>query len=140
MFFNIEDSHMEQKKLTSRTPRQIMVVEDDEAVAALLKHLFSNENYEVKVVKDGLDAKKHVKPNAPKPDVMLLEMMLPSVSGYDLLHHVRDTEGWADVPVVVLSSVWREEEVDRAIKLGANDYITKPFHLKQLVARVNQHI
>ena len=131
---------MEQKNITTQTSRQILVVEDDEAVAALLNHLFTKENYEVKVLTDGLDAKKHVQPNTPKPDVLLLEMILPSVSGYDLLHHVRDTEGWEDVPVVVLSSVWREEEVERAIKLGANDYITKPFHLNQLVTRVNQYI
>ena len=116
----------------------ILIVDDDQAISALLHHLLEREGFKVKAVFDGLAAKEYIMSSKVRPALVLLEMMLPSINGYDLLEQIRATSAWAEVPVVVLSSISEENEIVRALKLGANDYITKPFRVNELLARINR--
>ena len=123
----------------------ILIVDDDQAISALLRHLLEREGFKVKTMFDGLEAKEYIMSNQMQsaemqPALVLLEMMLPSINGYDLLEHIRSTQAWADVPVIVLSSLSQEDEIVRALKLGANDYVSKPFRVNELLARINRLI
>ncbi len=116
----------------------VLIVDDDQAISALLKHLLAREGYTVKTLFDGLDAKDYIISNQEPPALVLLEMMLPSINGYDLIEIIRGSTAWKDIPVVALSSLSQEDEIVRALKLGANDYVTKPFRVNELLARINR--
>ncbi len=112
--------------------RKVMIVEDDEAMAVALRDGFSSEGYAVEVVSDGVSAVDAV--GRAAPDVVILDVMLPKMSGLDVCRTLRrrgDT-----VPVIMLTA--RGQEIDKVVGLraGADDYVTKPFSLMELMARV----
>lgn len=111
---------------------QILVVEDDEAIAMGLSVNLKLEGYQVEVVHDGLQA--HARIHESTPDLVLLDINLPHMDGFEILKAMRERS--AHPPVVVLSA--REGEYDKvaALRLGADDYVTKPFALAELMARV----
>jgi DNA-binding response OmpR family regulator len=111
---------------------QILIVEDDDALAAGLDYNLRRAGYDVDVVRDGAEAIQHAR--ARPPDLMILDLMLPRRSGYDVLSTLR--KGGARFPVVILSA--RDGELDKVkgFDLGADDYVTKPFALGELLARV----
>jgi DNA-binding response OmpR family regulator len=113
--------------------QRILVVEDDEAIAAGLAMNLRLEGYEVRVAVDGEEALAALA--AAPVDLVLLDISLPRKSGLDLLRELRQARD--HVPVLVLSA--RQEEYDKvaALRLGADDYVTKPFALAELVARVH---
>lgn len=118
--------------MTSTRPPEILIVEDDEAIAAGLSLNLKLEGYVPKVVHDGVEAVGAIEQLGP--DLVLLDISLPRKNGLDLL---RDIRGQGNrVPVIVLSA--REGEYDKvaALRLGADDYVTKPFALAELMARV----
>ncbi len=116
----------------------MLVIEDDSAISALLSHLMEREGYEVKIMLDGLEAQEYILSTNNRPSFVLLEMMLPSVSGFDLIELIRNNKAWAATPIIVLSSLTQEHEIVRALKAGANEYLTKPFRVNELVARINR--
>ena len=124
----------------AQNPPLILIVDDDQAISALLKHLLKREGYSVKSLLDGLDAKDYILSQQVPPALVLLEMMLPSVNGYDLIEIIRGSASWKDIPVVVLSSLAQDDKIVRALKLGANDYVTKPFRVNELLTRINRLI
>ena len=113
-------------------PPEILIVEDDEAIAAGLSLNLKLEGYVPKTVHDGVEAATAI--DQLGPDLILLDISLPRKNGLDLLKEVRGTGN--RVPVIVLSA--REGEYDKvaALRLGADDYVTKPFALAELMARV----
>ena len=123
-----------------QNPPLVLIVDDDQAISALLKHLLEREGYAVKTVFDGLDAKDYILSQKVPPALVLTEMMLPSVNGYDLIEIIRGSSSWKDIPVVVLSSLSQDDKIVRALKLGANDYVTKPFRVNELLTRINRLI
>jgi len=122
---------MEKRTAPERRPYRILVVEDDAAISRVLQLELEHERYEVDVARDGLSGlEKALK----EPDLVILDLMLPKLSGYDLCRRVRG-EGF-HAPILMLSS--RSQEGDRVtgLDLGANDYVSKPFSLRELLARV----
>ncbi|MEJ2215725.1 MAG: response regulator transcription factor [Gemmatimonadota bacterium] len=113
---------------------QVLVVEDERDIAALVAYHLTREGYSVRTVSNGSDALEAVA--AQRPDLVVLDLMLPEWSGYDILKEVRRRPELADVPVVVLTA--RREEADRikGLELGADDYVTKPFSPQELVLRI----
>jgi two-component system, OmpR family, phosphate regulon response regulator PhoB len=111
--------------------RRILVVDDEPMVRGLLKRLLTLEGYEVLEVEDGAAALEQVRKDPP--DLILLDLMLPGRDGLDILGDLRRT---TDVPVILLTA--RGEEADRVVglKLGADDYVVKPFSAAELSARV----
>jgi two-component system phosphate regulon response regulator PhoB len=118
-----------------KAPARILVVEDERDIAALVAYHLTKEGYRVRTTEGGQEALKAVA--AEKPDLMLLDLMLPGFSGYEVLQEVRRRPDMADVPVVVLTA--RRDEADRVmgLELGADDYVTKPFSPRELVLRVS---
>lgn len=113
----------------------IMVVEDNEDVAYLLRFMLSREGFNVLTAEDGRQATALIVGEEP-PDLVLLDIMIPYVNGFQLLEKIKNTAGWKDVPVVMLTSKSQEGDVVRALESGATDYIIKPFQADELLARV----
>jgi two-component system alkaline phosphatase synthesis response regulator PhoP len=116
---------------------RVLVVEDDPVIAHLIDHLLTRKGFEVEVVTDGHRAQTIVETAAP-PCVLLLDVMLPFVGGFELIDHVRRRAEWAKVPILMLTAKSHESYVVRAFGAGADDYVTKPFRPEELVARVRR--
>ena len=121
-----------------RTHR-ILVVEDNEHVAYMLDFLLKRAGYDVIGAANGRDAQAAID-NLEPVDVVLLDLMLPYVSGYQLIGELRDNHDWQHVPIIVLSGKVLEEDVVQALDLGANDYVTKPFRPEELLARLRRMV
>ncbi len=113
------------------------MVEDDAHIAYMLRFMLERAGYDVILVTNGRDAQAAIGNIAPV-DVVLLDLMLPYVSGYQLISEVREDHSWQYVPIVVLSGKVLEEDIVRALDLGANDYVTKPFRPEELLARLRR--
>lgn len=111
------------------------MVEDERDIAALVAYHLTREGYRVRTAEGGQEALEAVK--AEKPDLMLLDLMLPGFSGYEVLQELRRRPELADVPVVVLTARRDEEDRVKGLELGADDYVTKPFSPRELVLRVS---
>lgn len=113
------------------------MVEDNEHVAYMLEFMLERAGYEVTMAANGRDAQAAIE-NIEPVDVILLDLMLPYISGYQLITEIRDDHDWQHVPIVVLSGKVLEEDIVRALDLGANDYVTKPFRPEELLARLRR--
>ena len=117
---------------------KILLVEDEDRLAIVLKSFFEKKNYTVEVVKDGEDAIFHAENS--KPDIVLLDWMLPNMSGIEICRQIRTTRGLKDLPIIFLTAKGEEEDKIRGLQTGADDYITKPFSQLELLERVKSLI
>ncbi len=115
------------------TPR-VMVVEDEEALCILLKYNLEAEGYGVTTVTRGDDAEEILREN--QPDLLLLDWMLPGVSGIELCRRLRAREETHNMPIIMLTARGEESERIRGLSTGADDYVVKPFSTPELLARV----
>ena len=118
----------------SGLPARVLVVEDERDIAALVAYHLTREGYRVSTAGSGDEAIGAAR--GERPDIVVLDLMLPGLSGFEVLQELRRTPGLEDLPVIFLTA--RREEVDRirGLELGADDYITKPFSPQELVLRV----
>jgi two-component system phosphate regulon response regulator PhoB len=116
-------------------PARVLVIEDERDIAALVAYHLTKEGYRVRTAEDGSEALQAVA--AERPDLVLLDLMLPGLSGYEVLTEIRRKPELQEVPIIVLTA--RREEADRikGFELGADDYLTKPFSPRELVLRVS---
>jgi DNA-binding response OmpR family regulator len=113
---------------------KILIVEDMESVVTLLRSLLEREGFQVTTAPDGVEALEAVRRD--KPDLVLLDLMLPGLDGLEVCRRIRHDPVTAHLPIIILSG--KEEETDKVIglEMGADDYITKPFQANELIARV----
>jgi DNA-binding response OmpR family regulator len=121
------------------TPLRILVVEDNEHAAFLLRILLERAGYEVTLCPDGRDALDKLATLAPV-DLIVLDLMLPYLSGYQVLIEARKDPRWVDVPIVVVTARTLEMDAVRALETGANDFIRKPYQPEELLARIRRAI
>jgi DNA-binding response OmpR family regulator len=114
---------------------RILVVEDDTDIAELLRHYLERASHDVELLTQGQEAMPRLKDRLP--DLLILDRMLPGLDGLEICRLVRASPTMADLPVMMVTA--RAEESDRigGLESGADDYITKPFSAKEVVARVN---
>lgn len=120
----------------AQTALTVLLVEDDSLISSVLEYLFVRHGFIVRVAIDGLEAQAIIQSNETPPNIAVFDLMLPYLDGYELLQLVRKQPAWAKVPVIVLSGKAQEEDAVRAFKLGASDYIVKPFQPNELIARI----
>ena len=113
---------------------RILVVEDEEALCALLEYNLTREGFDVVLCRDGEEALDLIKDD--KPDLLILDWMLPHVSGIEICRQVRARGDTRDVPIIMLTARGEEEDRIRGLDTGADDYMTKPFSMTELIARV----
>jgi DNA-binding response OmpR family regulator len=119
------------------TPRTALIVEDEDQIAYLLRFILEREGYKVELASDGQVA-QHLILNGMPPSLVLLDVMLPYVDGYQLLAAMRAKAGWETVPVLMLTAKSQGKDVDRAIDSGATDYMVKPFKPDELRERIRR--
>jgi len=111
----------------------ILIIEDDPAMLRGLKDNFTFKGYRVKTASDGESGLNEALNS--KPDLILLDIMLPKINGYEICRLIR-AEG-LDVPIIMLTAKGQESDIILGLNLGADDYVTKPFNIHELLARVN---
>jgi DNA-binding response OmpR family regulator len=109
----------------------ILVVDDEVAIAKMIKFVLENNGYDVRIADDGMVALTEIK--TKKPDLVVLDLMLPTMSGFEVLQGIRQDLGIENLPVIVLTCRGQKEDRDRAMKYGATEYLTKPFSPTSLV-------
>lgn len=125
---------MSKRRHNSKAPARILVVEDERDISALVAYHLTKDGYRVRTAEGGQEALELAE--TERPDLIVLDLMLPGYSGYDVLSEMQRRPELVDVPVIVLTA--RREEADRVkgFELGADDYVTKPFSPRELVLRV----
>lgn len=116
---------------------QILVVEDDEITIHILNFLLSREKFEIRLAKDGNQALDIINGQSPT-SAILLDVILPYMSGLDLIPKIRQSGQWRDVPIIVLTTDTTEQHVIQALDAGADDYVLKPFRTGELMARLRR--
>lgn len=114
-----------------------LVVEDDEHIAHLLRFMLEREKYTVHLARDGREGQAFIQ-SQPVPTIVLFDVMLPFVDGFELVRLARAQPGWDTVPVVMLTAKTLERDIVRALDAGATDYILKPFQPNELLARLRR--
>jgi two-component system phosphate regulon response regulator PhoB len=113
---------------------QVLVVEDEDALATLLQYNLEKEGYHVSVASDGEDAL--IQAEEITPDLVLVDWMLPKVSGIEVCRRLRGRQETANVPIIMLTARGEETDRVRGLDTGADDYVVKPFSMTELFARI----
>jgi DNA-binding response OmpR family regulator len=116
--------------------KKILIVDDEPNIVAALEFLLQRNGYEVLLAQDGDAALKQVEQHLP--DLVLLDVMMPLKSGYEVCQRLRERAGWRHIKIIMLSAKGREAEVNKGLSLGANLYVTKPWSNKDLVAKIGE--
>ncbi|MGE7625153.1 response regulator transcription factor [Viridibacillus sp. NPDC096237] len=110
---------------------RILVIEDDKAIGNLIKMTLSTQGYEYDIAIDGKSALKKVL--SVPPDVIILDLGLPDMDGIEVINKIR---GWSQTPIIIVSARGEEHDKIHALDAGADDYVTKPFSVDELLARI----
>ncbi len=111
--------------------QSILIIEDDAALLRGLKDNFEAQDYLVRVARDGRAGLADALSNPP--DLLVLDIMVPNMNGYEICRALRDRD--LTMPIIMLTAKGQEEDIIRGLELGADDYVTKPFSIRQLLAR-----
>lgn len=114
--------------------QRILIVDDEPNIVVPLEFLMRREGYEVAVAGDGQAALDALEAGAP--DLVILDVMLPKLSGFEVCRRIRADPRWPRVKVLMLTARGRDQEVEKGLGLGADAYVTKPFSTRELVARI----
>ena len=114
--------------------KRVLIVDDEPNIVASLEYLMGKAGYEVAVARDGDEALAAV--DAFRPDLVLLDVMMPKQSGYEVCQKMRGRADLRDIRIVMLSAKGREAEVSKGLSVGADAYVTKPFSNRDLMAQV----
>jgi DNA-binding response OmpR family regulator len=114
--------------------RKILIADDEPSIVTAVEFLMRREGYEVSVARDGSEALACIE--SSRPDLIVLDVMMPQKSGYEICKSIREREDWRGIKIVVLSAKGRDAEVAKGLAMGADVYITKPFSTRDLMTRV----
>ena len=116
--------------------KKILVVDDEPQLAGFVKMRLEANNFEVAVASDGRDGLKKGSEN--KPDLIILDILMPNLDGFSMLAKLREDEETKSLPVIILTAKDTPDSVAKALKLGANDYIVKPFEARILLEKIRK--
>jgi two-component system, OmpR family, alkaline phosphatase synthesis response regulator PhoP len=117
--------------------RSILVVDDEPYIGRIIQLKLENSPYQVDVCQDGVSALDRLRTEDPV-DLILLDIMMPNMSGFEVLALLRDIPHRADTPVIMLTGKGQSTDREQAASLGARDFLTKPFSPKKLLARIDE--
>ena len=117
---------------------QIIIAEDSPTQAEQLKYLLEKNNYQVRLAKDGTEAVRLV--NELKPDLIISDIIMPKMNGYELCKAIKANESTMDIPVILLTALTQSEDVLEGISCGADNFITKPYREDYLISHIEQII
>jgi len=114
----------------------ILIADDEEHLGFMVKFKLEKSGYEVLWERDGNGALKSIQEN--KPNLIILDVMMPGLTGYEVLQKIKNESELASIPVIMLTAKGQESDVVRGIELGAADYMIKPFRPAELLVRVKR--
>jgi len=114
---------------------KVFLVEDEQSIVTLVEYSLKSEGYKVLISSNGEEALSEIKKE--EPDIVLLDWMLPDLSGLDICKLLKKDEKFKHIPIIMLTAKGQEEDKVAALNAGADDYITKPFGNAEMVARIN---
>ena len=118
---------------------KILVIEDDKFLRDLLYKKLAEENFSVATALDGEEGLKKIQEE--NPNLVLLDLILPGINGFEVLKKAKENPATKDIPVIVLSNLGQKEDVERAMKLGAQDYLIKAhFTLEEILEKIRKHL
>jgi len=116
--------------------KKILIIEDDKFVRELIAQKLTEEGYEALMTVDGEEGMVQIKEK--KPDLVLLDLILPGIDGFEVLSRMKADPNLAQIPVVILSNLGQKEEIERGLKLGAIDYMIKAhFTPREIIEKIN---
>ena len=118
--------------------KTILIADDEPNIVISLEFLLEQGGYRVQVVHDGPAALEAMAREVP--DLVLLDVMLPQLSGYDVCQRIRQNPGWSNVRIVMLTARGREVEITKGLALGADAYVTKPFSTRELLDQIRRQL
>lgn len=116
--------------------KKILVADDEPNIVTALEFLLQRNGFEVQVARNGDEALNLIE--SGRPDLVLLDVMMPLKSGYEVCKRIRERPDWSRIKVVMLSAKGRDAEVARGLDAGADLYITKPFSTRDLLSKIKQ--
>ena len=114
--------------------KKILIADDEPNIVAALEFLLQRSGYEVHVARNGDEALKLVE--ATHPDLVLLDVMMPQKSGYEVCMRIRERADWRHIKIIMLSAKGRDAEVSKGLSMGADIYVTKPFSTRELMDKI----
>lgn len=114
--------------------KRILVIDDEQSIRMLLENFLKKE-YEVTTKSDGMEALKWME-QGNIPDLVVADIQMPNLDGYDFVKNVRASGYYKDIPLIMLSGIESSAEKVKCLKMGANDYIVKPFNPEELLIRI----
>lgn len=120
--------------MTINTTKKVLIADDEQNIVISLEFLLGREGFQVLVAQDGEEAL--AKARAEKPDLVLLDVMMPKMNGFDVCQALRADPELSAVRILMLTAKGRETEISKGLGLGADAYMTKPFSTKELVVQV----
>jgi two-component system, OmpR family, alkaline phosphatase synthesis response regulator PhoP len=118
--------------------KTILIADDEPNIVLSLEFLLQEAGYRTEVARDGQEALDALARQVP--DLILLDVMMPRMSGFDVCQRIRENPAWRAIRVVMLSAKGREVEVQKGLALGADAYVTKPFAIKDLMAEIARQL
>jgi DNA-binding response OmpR family regulator len=116
--------------------KKIVIADDEPNIVAALEFLLQRNGYEVHVARNGEEALKLVEDC--NPDLVLLDVMMPVRSGYEVCKRIRERADWRHIKIIMLSAKGRDAEVSKGLAIGADLYVTKPFSTRDLMNKISQ--
>ncbi|WP_025742118.1 response regulator transcription factor [Aquimarina pacifica] len=118
--------------------KKIVIVDDEPNIVMSLEFTFKKNDYEVFIARDGSEAIDILKSQIP--DIVLLDIMMPNVDGYQTLKYIRSNESTKNIKVIFLTAKNKVSDIEKGLKMGVDKYLTKPFSIKKIVEEVNELI
>ena len=115
--------------------KRVLIADDEPNIVTALEYLLRRSGYEVSIARNGDAALKLVE--AQRPDLVLLDVMMPLRSGYEVCQRMRERADWRHIKIIMLTAKGRDVEMSKGLSIGADLYITKPFSTQELVAKIN---
>lgn len=116
--------------------KKVLIVDDETNIVISLEFLMEQAGYELRIAHNGREALEQVAVFGP--DLVLLDVMMPQVNGFDVCRRIRENPDWQAIKIIMLTAKGREVEMAKGLALGADAYITKPFSTKELLAQVRR--
>jgi two-component system alkaline phosphatase synthesis response regulator PhoP len=117
-------------------PKKILIVDDEPSIIVALQFLMEQNGYETAIAFSGVEALELIA--SDKPDLILLDIMLPVIDGFEVCQRVRENLEWRDIRIVLLTALGNEANIAKGLALGADAYITKPFSNMEVVAKIKE--
>lgn len=122
----------------AKEKKDILVIEDDQFLAKVYLAKLQKEGYGVRIAYDGQEGLDEL--NKKAPDIILLDLILPNMDGFEFLEKIKQEDKYKKIPVIILSNLGQDEDIKRGKKLGADDYFVKAnTPLKEIVEKINQY-